>query len=224
MRWCTSWRSTTWSRNWSSIRSCARPSQTGTTSLRSQSTSTSRFKDTLNALDSMTADEEGFDQRINEAHGRVRHHVQEEEGEIFPKIRAAVSEDGLPQMRERMQRAKKMVPTRPHPKAPTSPGGKMGRWTSGATRRWLGAVTPNVRTHWTEAGWSDPGAVGYPHWMGRSRTPPCAFGRAVRVTRCPQVVGRGARRHGRRHVAPSTVHIPSDIVAASLVVAPAWCP
>lgn len=83
------------------------------------------MKETLNALDSMTAGDEGFDERMGELVSEVRHHVQEEENEIFPKIRAAVSEEDLREMGERMQRAKGMVPTRPHPQAPTSPGAKM---------------------------------------------------------------------------------------------------
>lgn len=82
------------------------------------------MKETLNALDGMTADEDGFDKRMGELIAEVRHHVQEEENDIFSKIRDAVSDDELRTMGERMQRAKSMVPTRPHPNAPTGPAGK----------------------------------------------------------------------------------------------------
>lgn len=82
------------------------------------------MKETLNALDGMTADDDGFDERMRELMGEVRHHVKDEEDEVYPKIEAAVSEDDLRTMDERMQKAKGMVPTRPHPSAPTSPGAK----------------------------------------------------------------------------------------------------
>lgn len=82
------------------------------------------MKETLNALDGMTADDDGFDERMRELMDEMRHHVQEEENDIFPKVRDAISNHDLREMGERMQRAKLMVPTRPHPKAPTSPVGK----------------------------------------------------------------------------------------------------
>lgn len=45
-------------------------------------------KDTLNALDGMTADDDSFDQRMEELTGELmgegRHHVKEEESEILP--------------------------------------------------------------------------------------------------------------------------------------------
>lgn len=82
------------------------------------------IKETLNAIDSMTADEAGFDDRMSELMGEVRHHVEEEESELFPKIRQALSGEDLRNLGERMERARSMVPTRPHPNAPTSPGAK----------------------------------------------------------------------------------------------------
>jgi hypothetical protein len=71
-----------------------------------------------------SADEPGFDDRMRELIAEVRHHVQEEEGELFPAIRQALSEEDLRELGERMERARSMVPTRPHPNAPTSPGAK----------------------------------------------------------------------------------------------------
>jgi hemerythrin superfamily protein len=82
------------------------------------------IKETLNAIDSMSADEDGFDARMRELMAEVRHHVEEEERELFPRIRQALSEDDLRELGERMDRARSMVPTRPHPNAPTSPAAK----------------------------------------------------------------------------------------------------
>ncbi|HVM14346.1 MAG TPA: hemerythrin domain-containing protein, partial [Egibacteraceae bacterium] len=83
------------------------------------------MKETLNDLDGMTADDDAFDERMRELMDEVRHHVEEEESDIFPKVRQAISEDDLRDMGDRMQRAKAMVPTRPHPNAPTGPVGKL---------------------------------------------------------------------------------------------------
>ena len=55
----------------------------------------------------------------------VRHHVQEEENELFPEMRAAVSEDQLRAMGAEIAAAKKMAPTHPHPNAPSTPPGNI---------------------------------------------------------------------------------------------------
>ena len=43
----------------------------------------------------------------------VRHHVQEEEGEMYPKLRMALGQERLTTLGARMQEAKKAAPTRP---------------------------------------------------------------------------------------------------------------
>jgi hemerythrin superfamily protein len=83
------------------------------------------IKETLNALDRMTASEDGFDERMKELMAEVRHHVQEEESDIFPRFREALSTEDLQQLGTQLRRAKALVPTRPHPSAPTSPAGKL---------------------------------------------------------------------------------------------------
>ena len=55
----------------------------------------------------------------------IRHHVQEEEGELFPKLRVAVGEAELREMGSKLASAKKMAPTHPHPKAPNQPPGNV---------------------------------------------------------------------------------------------------
>lgn len=82
------------------------------------------IKETLNTVDSMTATDEGFDDRMRELIAEVRHHVQEEEGELFPRLRQALGPEDLRDLGERMDRVRALVPTRPHPKAPTSPAAK----------------------------------------------------------------------------------------------------
>ncbi len=55
----------------------------------------------------------------------VRHHVQEEENELFPEMRSAVGEGELQKMGAAMAAAKKMAPTHPHPNAPNTPPGNI---------------------------------------------------------------------------------------------------
>jgi hemerythrin superfamily protein len=83
------------------------------------------IKETLNAIDSMEAGEEGFDARMRELMAEVRHHVEEEEAQLFPRIREALSAEELTDLGQSLEGARAVVPTRPHPSAPTGPIGKM---------------------------------------------------------------------------------------------------
>ena len=51
----------------------------------------------------------------------VRHHVEEEEQEMFPRIRKSLSRSDLQDLGEALANAKKVAPTHPHPKAPDEP-------------------------------------------------------------------------------------------------------
>ncbi|MEA2686706.1 MAG: hypothetical protein QOE93_1901, partial [Actinomycetota bacterium] len=55
----------------------------------------------------------------------VRHHVKEEEDELFPELRSAVGEDELRKLGQALAAAKKMAPTHPHPNAPATPPGNI---------------------------------------------------------------------------------------------------
>jgi hemerythrin superfamily protein len=83
------------------------------------------IKETLNELDRMSAGEEGFDERMRELIAEVRHHVSEEESQVFPQFRAGVPVEDLQELGARLEQAKAIVPTRPHPNAPTGPLGKL---------------------------------------------------------------------------------------------------
>lgn len=84
-----------------------------------------QIKRTLNDLDKMSAQDDGFDARMKELMAEVRHHVEEEETELFPQIRDAMDADDLLTLGTSLQHAKAMVPSRPHPSAPTGPVGKL---------------------------------------------------------------------------------------------------
>jgi hypothetical protein len=73
----------------------------------------------------MPATSERFDAKVNVLMENVRHHVDEEEREMFPRVRKALSRDQLNELGELIERAKKVAPTRPHPKAPDEPPGNV---------------------------------------------------------------------------------------------------
>jgi len=51
----------------------------------------------------------------------VRHHVAEEETELFPKLQASIRRSELQELGTKLAAAKKMAPTHPHPHAPNTP-------------------------------------------------------------------------------------------------------
>jgi hemerythrin-like domain-containing protein len=55
----------------------------------------------------------------------VRHHVDEEETELFPKLAASIKRSELQEMGAKLTAAKKLAPTHPHPHAPNTPPGNI---------------------------------------------------------------------------------------------------
>jgi len=80
---------------------------------------------TLTELQKMKADDERFDAKVKVLMESVRHHVEEEQDELFPRAKTLLGAEMLEELGKRMARAKKLAPTRPHPRAPDSPPGNM---------------------------------------------------------------------------------------------------
>ena len=78
---------------------------------------------TLSELQDLTADDERFTAKATVLIESVRHHVREEEGELFPKVRAALSRSELQTLGSQLADAKRVAPTRPHPRSPDTPPG-----------------------------------------------------------------------------------------------------
>jgi hemerythrin superfamily protein len=78
---------------------------------------------TLSELEKMNASDERFDAKVTVLMESVKHHVEEEENELFPKAKRLVSAKILNELGERMEKAKKLAPTRPHPRASDTPPG-----------------------------------------------------------------------------------------------------
>jgi hemerythrin superfamily protein len=78
-------------------------------------------KELLSELDSMSAEEPGYHQKVEKVISDVSEHIQEEEGEMFPKLREAISANQLLEIGQKLQEGKKKAPTRPHPMSPSTP-------------------------------------------------------------------------------------------------------
>lgn len=80
---------------------------------------------TLSELDGMEPDHERFDAKVMVLIESVRHHIEEEEREMFPEVRQALGRKLLSELGDQMEKAKKVAPTRPHPRSPDTPPGNV---------------------------------------------------------------------------------------------------
>jgi hemerythrin superfamily protein len=74
----------------------------------------------LSELDGMDPTHERFTAKVTVLMESVRHHVKEEEGDLFPKVRSQLGRNELAELGQAMADAKKVAPTRPHPRMPDS--------------------------------------------------------------------------------------------------------
>lgn len=86
----------------------------------------------LSEIDGMSPDHERFKAKVTVLIESVRHHVEEEEEVLFPKVRAALDDEQLERIGEALQEAKRIAPTRPHPKAPDTPPANLAAGTGAA--------------------------------------------------------------------------------------------
>jgi hypothetical protein len=76
---------------------------------------------TMKKLEGVSADDAEFTQLLSELETILRDHVQDEESEQFPGLRAQVPREELVEMAKKVEAAKKIAPTRAHPLAPNNP-------------------------------------------------------------------------------------------------------
>jgi hemerythrin superfamily protein len=79
------------------------------------------LKELLARLERMDPTDPLYDDLVEKVAASVTEHVQEEEAEVLPKLKAAVDRDELVAMAEAVKTAKQVAPTRPHPHAPSTP-------------------------------------------------------------------------------------------------------
>jgi len=82
-------------------------------------------KVTLSELESMNPSNERYDAKVSVLKEAVMHHVEEEEGELFPALQKKLGKETLTNLGKAIEAAKKMAPTRPHPTAPDEPPGNI---------------------------------------------------------------------------------------------------
>ena len=78
-------------------------------------------KVTLQELEHLDPSHERFDAKVTVLIEHVRHHVAEEERELFPKVRKTLGRHRLLELGAELRDARPHVPTRPHPASPDEP-------------------------------------------------------------------------------------------------------
>ncbi|GAA2404029.1 hemerythrin domain-containing protein [Streptomyces glaucosporus] len=72
-------------------------------------------------MEGLGADDPEFDRLVGQLMVEIRTHVQDEEDNLFPRLRRAATAEQLNELGEKARTAKKTAPTRPHPAAPDTP-------------------------------------------------------------------------------------------------------
>lgn len=75
----------------------------------------------LKRLENLTPTEVEFDSTVRQVISDVRAHVEEEEGDLFPRLQHACTAVQLRELGDKIRSAKATAPTHPHPKTPTTP-------------------------------------------------------------------------------------------------------
>ncbi|MET8084071.1 hemerythrin domain-containing protein [Micromonospora sp. NPDC005197] len=76
---------------------------------------------TMKDLESVDPSDPRFDELLANLTSTIRHHVQDEENDLFPRLRAATAREELVELAGKVTAFKKVAPTRPHPSAPDRP-------------------------------------------------------------------------------------------------------
>jgi hemerythrin superfamily protein len=79
----------------------------------------------LSEIEGLDEGDERFEAKCMVLIESVRHHVKEEEGPLFRFARRLFKRDQLTELGKLMQKAKKIAPTHPHPRAPDEPPGNV---------------------------------------------------------------------------------------------------
>ena len=74
----------------------------------------------MKQLESADTGDARFDDLVREMTDKLRHHAQDEEQDQFPRLREKLPRETLVELREKVDRAKRLAPTRPHPDAPNA--------------------------------------------------------------------------------------------------------
>lgn len=78
-------------------------------------------KQLLSDLQGMDPTDDEFDDKFSSLISDVRHHVEDEENNLFPRVSEAMTEQELNDLGQAMEDLQGKVPTNPHPHAPQEP-------------------------------------------------------------------------------------------------------
>jgi hypothetical protein len=78
-------------------------------------------EETLKRLEKLDADDPDFDDELATLMKEIRHHIEDEEGQMFAHMRQIIDADELRKLGGRVESFKKVAPTRPHPNVPNTP-------------------------------------------------------------------------------------------------------
>lgn len=78
-------------------------------------------EETMKELERTDVSEERHAVLLSRLMAEIRSHIQEEESELFPRLREAAGPERLAELGRKVQAIKKIAPTRPHPAAPDKP-------------------------------------------------------------------------------------------------------
>ena len=75
-------------------------------------------EETLARLEKIDADDPSFDDELSTLMEEIRHHIEDEEGQMFANMRQVIDDEDLRKLGARVEAFKRVAPTRPHPNVP----------------------------------------------------------------------------------------------------------
>ena len=79
-------------------------------------------KEVLDKLEKLDTGDPEFENLLDEFIRAGREHIDYEETQVWPELRAALTAEQSQEIGSKMEAGKKTAPTRPHPRTPSSPG------------------------------------------------------------------------------------------------------
>lgn len=78
------------------------------------------LEEALKALEPLQGDDDAFPATLAKVQDLLRHHASDEETEQFPQLRQHIPAEQLRELGTKVETAKQLAPTRPHPASPHS--------------------------------------------------------------------------------------------------------
>ena len=149
----------------------------------------------LSELEDLPPDDERYVAKTTVLIENVRHHVEEEEQDLFPKVRKVLTTKQLDDLGAALERAKERAPLRPHPRSPDVPPANL---VVGPAAALVDKVTERVRDAVTGTVDRVTGAVSSA--PDRARTAPAAAKRTATAAKKPATAATKAAERTARPV------------------------